>query len=132
MFGAHVLVTVYETPTMVLEYKTGAHIATLQKSEGHIFGLGVIEGLCFHYFSSASHPLRSPHLRVSSHAAASPLQTNQPFVSAFGDVGLDRDVPRVVVIGCCDGKPIVPLRQSQTQSRWIHDAFDVCNHLCER
>jgi hypothetical protein len=116
MLGAHVLVTVYDNPTLVLENKTGAQIAALQKADGCIYGLGVIEGLCFIYFSLGSHPFRPPHLRVPRHASAPPLQASQVSAPAAGDVGLDREVPRVAVIGCCDGQPIIPLRQSQTQS----------------
>ncbi len=89
MFGAHVLVTVFETPTLVLAYKTGTHIASLQNADGFNFGLGVIEGLCF-ILSYLSHPLRPPHLSVPRHAAASPLQASQASPSATGDVGLDR------------------------------------------
>ncbi len=47
MLGADVLVTVYGSPTLVLDRKTGELIASLQKAEGYIFGLGVIEGSCF-------------------------------------------------------------------------------------
>ncbi len=75
--------------------------------------------------------LRPPQLCVPRHATAPPLQASQASPSAAGDVGLDRKVSRVVVIGCCDGEPNIPLRQSQTQSRWTQDAFDVCNHLCD-
>jgi hypothetical protein len=47
MLGSLVLVSVYRNPTLVLNHKTGAHIASLQKVDGGIFGLGVIEGLLF-------------------------------------------------------------------------------------
>jgi hypothetical protein len=47
MHGTHALVTVFDKPTLVLDHNTGAHIASLQKADGNIFGLGVIEGLCF-------------------------------------------------------------------------------------
>jgi WD40 repeat protein len=47
ILGAHVLVTVDSKPSFILECKTGARIAALQKAEGSIIGLGVIEGLCF-------------------------------------------------------------------------------------
>jgi hypothetical protein len=130
MLGVHVLASVALNPTLVLEVKTGTHIGALQKAQGLIFGLGVIEGLCFFLFLSLKY-LRAPHLRVPHHAPASPLQTTPAHASASGDVGLDREVSRVVVIGCCDGQPITPFRQSQTQSRWIQDTFGVCNHLCE-
>ncbi len=105
-------------------------MATLKKADGYIFGLGVIEGL-FSFISILALILRPPHICVPSHASASPLQESQIFAFAFGNVGLDRKVSRVVVIGCCDGEPIIPPRQSQTQSRWIQDAFDIRNHLCE-
>jgi hypothetical protein len=45
MLGAHVLATVCARSTLVLDRKTGAQIATLQKAGGWIYGLGVIEGL---------------------------------------------------------------------------------------
>jgi hypothetical protein len=125
--GAHVLVTVYDSSTLLLDYKTGAHIAALRKADGCILGLGVIEGLCFILY--VPHILRPPHFLVPRHAAAPPLQASQASASATGDVGLDRKVSRVAVIGLCDGKPIIPLRQSQPQSRWIQEAFDVCNYL---
>jgi hypothetical protein len=47
MFGAHVLVSVSKNPTLVLDLNTGDIIATLPKADGDVFGLGVIEGLCF-------------------------------------------------------------------------------------
>ncbi len=47
LFGASVLASVYYSLTLVLDFKTGAHIAELLKTDGHIFGLGVVEGLCF-------------------------------------------------------------------------------------
>ncbi len=45
ILGAHVLVTVYQNPTLVLDCNTGACIASRHKADGHILGLGVIEGL---------------------------------------------------------------------------------------
>ncbi len=45
------LVTVFNSPTLVLDCKTGAHIAELQKAEGWIFGLDVIEVLCLFLFN---------------------------------------------------------------------------------
>ncbi len=129
--GANVLVTVFENPTLVLDFNTGAHIAALKKSDGPIYGLGVVEGLCF-IPSLFTHCLRSPHLRVPRHAPASPPQAGQGFASAVGDVGLDCEVPRVAVIGCCDGKPIISLRQSQTQSHWTKASIlMLCKHLCK-
>jgi hypothetical protein len=50
MLRAYVLVTVACSPTLVLDRNTGAQIATLQKADGWLFGLGVIEGLCFNSF----------------------------------------------------------------------------------
>ncbi len=47
MLGAHVLVTVHGNPTLVLDCNTGALVESLQKADGSIIGLGVIEGLCF-------------------------------------------------------------------------------------
>jgi hypothetical protein len=44
MLGAHVLVTVCGSPTLVLDLNTGALITALQKADGAILGLGVIEG----------------------------------------------------------------------------------------
>ncbi len=44
MLSAHVVVTMYEEPTLVLDSKNGAEIATLQKDYGWFFGLGVVEG----------------------------------------------------------------------------------------
>ncbi len=46
MFGAHVLVVAHRKPTLFLDYKTGTQIAALQKADGSIYGLGVVEGLC--------------------------------------------------------------------------------------
>ncbi len=46
MMGAYVLATVCKSPTLVLDSYTGSLIAALQKADGHILGLGVIEGLC--------------------------------------------------------------------------------------
>jgi hypothetical protein len=40
-------VTMFNHPTLVLEIKTGACIASLKKADGFIYGLGMIEGLCF-------------------------------------------------------------------------------------
>ncbi len=93
MLSAHVLVTVWGNSTLVLDPKTGTSIATLMKAEGYIIGMGVIEGSCF--ILTSSHLLRSPFLRVSSHAAESPLQASQASTSAAGDVGLDREVSRL-------------------------------------
>ncbi len=81
MLGARVLVTVARSPTWVLDLTTGAQIATLQRAEGPILGLGVIEGLCFNLFGISS-PLRPPHLRVPRRAAAPPLQASQASASA--------------------------------------------------
>ncbi len=47
MHSAHVLVTVYGSPFLVLNFFTGAQDAALQKTDGWIIGLGVIEGSCF-------------------------------------------------------------------------------------
>ncbi len=47
MLGAHVLATVRCNPTLVLDFKTGTQIAKLQKADGWILGMDVIEGLCF-------------------------------------------------------------------------------------
>jgi hypothetical protein len=47
MLDAHALVTVFCNPTLVLDLKTGEQIATLQKADGFIYGLGAIESLCF-------------------------------------------------------------------------------------
>ncbi len=47
MHGAHVLATVLVNPTLVLDHLTGTHVAALQKADGYIYGLGVIEGLRF-------------------------------------------------------------------------------------
>jgi hypothetical protein len=44
MLGAHVLVTVYGSPTLVLDCKTGTHIAELQNTEGSINVMAVVEG----------------------------------------------------------------------------------------
>ena len=44
---AQVLVSVYCNPTLVLDLNNGKKIAALQKADGWIFGLGVIEGVCF-------------------------------------------------------------------------------------
>ncbi len=52
MLGAHVLVTLHRNPASLLDRDTGAYIASLQKAEGSIFGLGVIEGLRFNSFLS--------------------------------------------------------------------------------
>ncbi len=87
MHGAQVLVTVAYSPTLLLDLMTGAQIAALQKADGSIDGLGVIEGSCF--ILRSCHPHRPPHLRVPRHAATPPLQTSQASASATGDVGLD-------------------------------------------
>jgi hypothetical protein len=83
--------------TLVLDLKTGAHVASLQEGNGWISGLGVIGGLSIPH-SSHSHSLRPPHLRVSLHAAASPLQASQGSAFAAGDVGLYCKVSIVDVI----------------------------------
>jgi WD40 repeat protein len=44
---AQVLVSVYGNPTLVLDLNTGTQIAEMHKAEGHIYGLGVIEGVFF-------------------------------------------------------------------------------------
>jgi hypothetical protein len=49
MLGVHVVATVYGNPTLILDRGTGALKAALQKTEGSIWGLGVIEGL-FSFF----------------------------------------------------------------------------------
>jgi hypothetical protein len=105
MLGVHVLVTVVFNPTLVLDRTTGAQIPALQTAYGRTFGLGVIEGLCF--ILTQYHLLRPPHLRVPRHAAASPVPASQASPSAVGDVGLDREVPRVAVIGCFDAHLII-------------------------
>ena len=94
--GAHVLVTVYGNPTLVLDLTTGAHLASLQKAEGFICGLGMIEGLL--QYSFLQFILRPQYLRVPRHFAAPPLQACESFPSAAGDVGLDREVSRVAVV----------------------------------
>ncbi len=45
MLVRHVLVTEACNSTLVLDRNTGAHVSLLQKSQGSIFGLGVIESL---------------------------------------------------------------------------------------
>ncbi len=72
MLGAHVVATVWGDPTLILDHKNGELVATLQKADGQIFGLGVIEGLCFIPLNH-SHTLRTPQLRVPCHAPASYL-----------------------------------------------------------
>jgi hypothetical protein len=62
MLGAHVLVTVLRSPTMVLDRNTGAHTAALQKVDGCIFGLGVIE--CLRLIRSWPHIPSDPHTSV--------------------------------------------------------------------
>ncbi len=52
MLSAHVLVTVAYSPTLLLDLKTGAQIAALQKADECIYGLGVIEGLSFILFQT--------------------------------------------------------------------------------
>ncbi len=47
MLGSQVLVKVAFNPALVLDRNTGAQVVILQKVEGWIHGLGVIEGLCF-------------------------------------------------------------------------------------
>ncbi len=47
VLGSRVLVTVFESPTLVLDLNTGTQVAALKKPQGFTFGLGVIEGLCF-------------------------------------------------------------------------------------
>jgi hypothetical protein len=98
MLGAHVLVTVAYKPTLVLDCMTGAHVRALLKANGYIYGLGVVEGL-FSFISLLDLILRPQHLCVPSHAPTSPLQASQAFASAAGNVGLDRKVSHVVVIG---------------------------------
>ena len=44
---AQVLVSVSYNPTLVLDLNTGTQIAALLKADGAIYGLGVIEGVCF-------------------------------------------------------------------------------------
>jgi hypothetical protein len=51
MLGACVLVPVYHSSALMLNLKTGAEIAALQRAEGYIYGLGVIEGLFLVPFS---------------------------------------------------------------------------------
>ncbi len=46
---AQVLVSVYKNPTLVLDLNNGTKIAEMNKAEGAIFGLGVIEGVCFSF-----------------------------------------------------------------------------------
>jgi hypothetical protein len=71
MHGTHVLVTVYGNPTLVLDCKTGAHISSLPKADGWIYGLGVIEGLCFFSFltsdllQTSTPPCTSPCCNIS-------------------------------------------------------------------
>ncbi len=103
MFDAQVLVTVWGKSTLVLDLSTGAEIAALQKADGDIFGLGVIDGLCF--ILNRYHPLRHPHIRRPRHAATLPLQASQAYAFAAGNVGLDCEVLLVVVVGCCDVHP---------------------------
>ncbi len=55
MLGARLLVTVSFNPTLVLDIKSGSHIASLQKADGDIFGLGVIDSLFF-ILSFLPHP----------------------------------------------------------------------------
>jgi WD40 repeat protein len=99
MLGAHVLVTVFNEPTLVLVLMTGIKKAEMQAHGGH-FGLGMIEGLlCF--FLTFSHPLRPQHFHLSRHAAASSLQTSQGSAFAAGDVGLDCKVSSVASIVVC-------------------------------
>jgi hypothetical protein len=52
LLGAHVLATVRCNPTLVLDRITGAHIAELQKADGWVLGLGVIEGRDCFFISS--------------------------------------------------------------------------------
>ncbi len=47
MLGTHALVTLAYSHPLLLDQKTGAHIVSLSKTDGDIFGLGVIEGLLF-------------------------------------------------------------------------------------
>jgi hypothetical protein len=65
MHGAHVLVTVCENPMLVVDYKTGAHIATLKKVNPYIYALGVIEGLCCFFLT----PLNPSDLHTSVYLA---------------------------------------------------------------
>jgi len=59
MLGAHVLASVNFSPTLVLDRDTGNHKASLKTR--WIYGLGVIEGLCFiHSFLSFSQTSTPP------------------------------------------------------------------------
>jgi hypothetical protein len=51
MLGTEVLVTVWGNPTLLFDRKTGKQVASLSKADGWIYGLGVIEGLCFFLLS---------------------------------------------------------------------------------
>jgi hypothetical protein len=46
---AQVLVSVFGNPTLVLDLNTGTQIAEMNEADGWIFGLGVIEGVCFFF-----------------------------------------------------------------------------------
>ncbi len=61
--------------------------------------------VCLLFFLTWLTPFRPQHLCVPRHAPAPPLQASQNSASAAGDVGLDLEVSRVVVIGCCDAHP---------------------------
>ncbi len=69
MIGTRVLVTVKCNSTLIMDQKTGAHVALLPKAEGHIFGMGVIEGLCFilSYLSPFSDLHTSVYLALLQH-----------------------------------------------------------------
>ncbi len=60
MLGAHVLVTVYNSPMLVLDSKTGLLITTLHMVDGYIFGLGVIEGCCLIFLYVISSQTSTP------------------------------------------------------------------------
>ncbi len=85
---AQVLVSVCGSPTLVLDLNNGTKIAEMNKAEGYILGLGVIECVCSIFFLTLTSS-RPPHLRLPRHAAAPAQQASQAPSSAFGDVGLD-------------------------------------------
>jgi hypothetical protein len=74
-------VTVYRNPTLVIDLNTGAHVTELQKADGDIYGLGVIEGHYVLFFLNLRR-FRPKHLRVPRHAAAPPLQATRTSASA--------------------------------------------------
>ncbi len=68
MLGAYVIVTVWGNSTLVLDHKTGAQIASLQKTEGSTYGLGVVEGsLSFFLGLTSSDPHTSVYLAMLQH-----------------------------------------------------------------